>query len=287
MAAASLLSIYLSIAQDESPIDVSLGVRTEPLENLNLETNVVTVDQPKVEVKYTNRSFLAPKEGESPVTNVKEIIQAFLSGKAWQQQLPLVFNSEAVAEQVKEFYQEPRPEFEKVKVKIFQMELDPYYGGPFWVYLVTKSEENKGFPIIVRKQGEYLKIDWKTFAEFSERHFVEYIDGKKKRPGQFRVIVEPLKKYSGPDRDGFQGLDKYDCYKLFPPYGEYEEFTEYAFTLKHSPIANELASKFQNDDTPLAMVLNLDFKSFNHMIRHSVITDMVCEGWLVEPVEKD
>ncbi|MEQ1839773.1 MAG: hypothetical protein ABL994_05145, partial [Verrucomicrobiales bacterium] len=168
---------------------------------------------------------------------------------------------------------------DRFSLQLFQMEKEASLGGPFWVYLVSTSDQDQGFPLIVRVEDGNLKVDWEIYSEFFDRHFVRFRDGKMPRPSTFRVVVERVSDYYGSDREGFKDLASYNVYQINPPYGDLNEFSEYAFVKKDSEVAKKLDSVVGLNDEPLAVIITLDEKPFEHGVKHYLITEYVTEGW--------
>ena len=159
------------------------------------------------------------------------------------------------------------------------MESDPEMGGPYWVYLISTSDVDQGFPLIVRVEDGNLKVDWEIFSEFYDKHFVRFRSGEIPGPATFRLVIERMSDYYGADRDGFKDLDDYYVYQINPPYGDLNEFSEYAFVKKGSELAESLDNVVGLGEEPLAVIITLDKSSFDHGVKHFVITEYVTEGW--------
>ena len=64
-----------------------------------------------------------------------------------------------------------------------------------------------------------------------------------------------------------------------PPYGDLNEFSEFVFVKKDTPLAKKLDELVRLGDEPLAVVVTLDNKAFAHGVKHFVITELLTEGW--------
>ncbi len=124
-----------------------------------------------------------------------------------------------------------------------------------------------------------LKVDWEIYSEFYDRHFVRFREGAMPRPATFRVVIERVSDYYGTDREAFADLDDYYVYQINPPYGDLNEFSEYAFVDKNSEIAKKLEGVVGLGEEPLAVIVTLDEKPFAHGVKHFVITEYLTEGW--------
>ncbi len=225
--------------------------------------------------------FPAPGPDDPPLTNTHDLVDAFLRAPTWRERLPYIYQGNSLAPAIEEYYKKwPDFSLDRFKMQYFQMELDPQYGGPFWVYQVSKSDaDSSGSPLIIRVEDGNLKVDWEIFAEFADKHFIKFRQGEIPPPHNFRLVAERVSEYPGPDRVAFSEADDYLCYELNPPYGQYREYSEYAFIKKGTELANQFDAAVGLGDDPLAVIVTLDRKAFSHGIKHLVITRFVGEGW--------
>ncbi|MDF1814401.1 MAG: hypothetical protein P1V20_19505 [Verrucomicrobiales bacterium] len=226
-------------------------------------------------------SFPAPGPDDPPLKNTHDLVDAFMRAPNWQARIPYIYNGESLRSKIAEYYQKwPDFSYDRFKMKLFQMELEEEFGGPFWVYQITKSDADPGgVPTIIRVENGNLKVDWNVYSEFSDEHYVKFREGKISAPATFRLVAERVSEYPGADKPGFTDLNDYICFELNPPYGGYRAFSEYAFVKKGTSVANTLDQKIGLGDEPLAVILTLNRKDFSHGIRHYIITDFVDEGW--------
>ena len=227
-------------------------------------------------------AFPAPGEAEGPLERVSDVIDAFLRAPDWETRLKYCYRGDSLRPAIEEYYQKwPDFRFGRYAHQMFQMEMDTSLGGPYWVYLVSESDRNQdqGFPIIIRVEDGNLKVDWEIFAEFNDQHFVKFLKGELPNPGTFRLVMERKSDYYGTDRDDFADLDDYLVYQVSTPYGEIDEFSEYAFVKKDSEMASQLDAAVGLGDEPLAVILTLERTAFDHGRKHYVVKDYVREGW--------
>jgi hypothetical protein len=225
-------------------------------------------------------SYPAPVGEGSPLGQTHELIDAFLRAPDWQTRLRYTYQGDSLEPAIQIYYQkwEERP-INRFSLQLFQMESDVEMGGPYWVYLVSTTDVDQGFPLIVRVENGNLKVDWEIFSEFYDKHFVRFRAGEIPGPSTFRLVIERMSDYYGADRNGFKNLDDYYVYQINPPYGDLNEYSEYAFVKKDSAVAKSLDEVVGLGEEPLAVIITLDKSSFDHGIKHFVITDYVTEGW--------
>lgn len=224
--------------------------------------------------------YPAPTDESDLLGKTHELIDAFLRAPDWESRLRYTYQGDSLKPAVQSYYQkwEERP-VNRFSLQLFQREIDPEMGGPYWVYLISTSDDDQGFPLIVRVEDEKLKVDWEIFSEFYDRHFVRFRSGEIPGPATFRLVIERMSDYYGADRDGFKDLDDYYVYQINPPYGDLNEFSEYAFVKKDSEVAKSLDAVVGLGEEPLAVIITLDKSSFAHGIKHFVISEYVTEGW--------
>tara|TARA_R110002096_G_scaffold85802_10_gene197879 strand:+ start:4215 stop:6704 length:2490 start_codon:yes stop_codon:yes gene_type:complete len=225
-------------------------------------------------------SFKAPGPSDAPLGKTHDLLDAFLRAPDWESRIKYIYNGESLRPAIREYYQKwPDSTTDHFSIQLFQMEQDVALGGPYWVYLVSTSDLDQGYPIIIREENGFLKVDWEIFSEFHDKHFVKFQEGAIASPRTLRVVVERVSDYFGPDREGFSDLSDYFVYQINPPYGDLNEFSTYAFVKKNSSLAGQLESVVGLSDEPLAVIVTLEEKAFPHGIRHLVVTDYLTEGW--------
>lgn len=225
-------------------------------------------------------SFAAPGPGDSSsLGKTHDLIDAFLRAPDVATRMKYTFQGESLRAAVEDYHKKwPYGRFDRYSLQLYQMELDPSIGGPYWVFIVSTSDGSEGFPFIVRTENGLLKADWEIFAEFSDRQFLRFRDGKMAPPATFRLILERFTDYYGSDRDAFTDLGSYLVYQVYPPYGE-TEFSEFVFVKKDSELGKKLDKLVGIGDEPLAVVATLDQQAFAHGVKHYVLTELVTEGW--------
>ncbi|MDF1753693.1 MAG: hypothetical protein P1U89_13015 [Verrucomicrobiales bacterium] len=225
--------------------------------------------------------YPAPGRDDPPLKNTHDLVDAYLRAPNWEARIPYTYQGESLRPAIAEYYQKwPDFSLDRFKMKLFQMEMEEEFGGPFWVYQITKSDADPGgVPMIIRVENGHLKVDWQVYSEFSDEHFLKFREGKIGAPHTFRLVAERVSEYPGADKPGFTDLDNYLCFELNPPYGGYRAYSEYAFVKKGTEIARVMNEKIGLGDDPLAVILKIDREGFSHGIRHYVIKEFVDEGW--------
>ena len=225
-------------------------------------------------------SFPAPGPNDGALGKTHDLIDTFLRAPDWATRVNYAYQGESLRAAIEEYHKKwPYAPFERYSLQLFQIEPNPALGGAYWVFFVSTSDEEEGFPLIVRTEGGVLKVDWEIFAEFSDRHFLRFREGKVDPPATFRLVVERFSDYYGTDKQAFTDLKDYAVFQVNPPYGGPNEFAEYVFVKKDTPLAEKLDGLVRLGDEPLAVVVTLENKPFAHGVRHFVISELLTEGW--------
>jgi hypothetical protein len=225
-------------------------------------------------------SFAAPGPNDGALGKTHDLIDAFLRAPDWATRVNYVYQGESLRAAIEDYHRKwAYTPFGRYSLQLYQMETDTSLGGPYWVFIVSTNDQEEGFPLIVRTENGLLKVDWEIFAEFSDRHFLRFREGTMAPPATFRLIVERFSDYYGSDKDAFTELKDHYVYQVNPPYGDLNEFSEFVFVKKDTPLAKQLDGLVRLGDEPLAVVVTLDNKPFAHGVKHFVITELLTEGW--------
>lgn len=238
---------------------------------------------PPPEDTQTIRNGSLPPGRADPLAGVGRALDSFLRAKTWKDALPYIYRGEELASRVEDYYKEheyePLGNFSR---QLFQIEEDPEMDGPYWVYLISMSPEDQGFPVIVREEDGEKKVDWEMFAEFRDRSFARYVEEGRAEKSTFRVVAERKRDYYAPDKDAIGDLDDYFIFTLNAPYGRLDEFSIDAFVDAESEVAVEMGEVLGPTDSPLAVVLTVEKREIANGVDKYVIVDYVTEGWFVE-----
>ena len=225
-------------------------------------------------------TFTPPSSaGGSKLGKSRQLVETFLEAPTWEGLIPYTYRSNEIKGAMARYYTNwPYQPLGRTALKFEQMESDPDYGGPFWIYNVTTSEDAVEFPIVVRQEKDLLKVDWGIYAEFRDQLFVKFNNGEIAGQKKFKLIIEHLSTYYGTDAEVFTNLKDYYVFRLAPPYGS-KDLEEVAFVAKTSPIGTKLNELVPLNSSPLAVTVELENQSFPHGVNHLVITRVVTDGW--------
>ena len=224
--------------------------------------------------------FPAPGPEDSRLKGTREVIEAFLDAPNWSERVKYIYQGESIKPAVEEYYKKwPDTKLERYSLQFFLIEEDASSGQPYWMYLMSTSDDEEGIPVLVRIENGNLKVDWEIFSEFQDRHYVKFMEGGIASPHTLRLVCERQSDYYGSDRDGFTDLKDYLVFKVFPPYGDDTALAENAFVKKGTPLAEKLSNTIGLGDEPLGVIVTLDHFAFPHGIKHLIIKDFITEGW--------
>ncbi|MEM7697464.1 MAG: hypothetical protein AAF236_03560 [Verrucomicrobiota bacterium] len=224
--------------------------------------------------------FPAPTEEGDLLGQTRDLLKLVLTAPNWETQIPYLLNGGSLRPAVSDYHKKWMfRSFDKPQLSFEEFETDPELGGPFWMYMLETGDSSIKIPVFVRVEDGLLKFDWEIYTEFLDQHFVKFVDGELPRPRSLRVVVERVDQYRGSDRDGFSNLNEFEVFRVFPPYGDFNELAQYAFVKKGTGMASELIKNTPAEEFPPAAILTLDYEAMPHGIKHLVIKDYVLDGW--------
>lgn len=266
--------------------DTGGGAATPPVEEPSPPATepLAGASEPKVAKKDPNynppASFAAPGPNDSLLGKTHDLIDAFLRAPDIETRLRYAYGGDSLRPAAEDYHQKwPFQTFGRYSLTLFNHESNPANGGPYWFFLVSSSDQSEGIPLVVLVEDGLLKIDWEIYREFFDSHFVKFREGAMPRPSTFRLVIERVSDYYGTDREAFADIADYQIYKIGPPYGGPDEFTEYAFVKKDSEVANQLGELIALGEDPLAVIVTIDEQPFAHGVKHYVISEFHTEGW--------
>lgn len=148
---------------------------------------------------------------------------------------------------------------------------------PFVAFYLSVEGIGSEFPAVLRKtaDGAY-KVDWELFVDCKDRLFGKFRTSSETGPANFRLVMQRYS-YWGDDRKEFKDIDDYLCYKVEPPYPDYETFV---FVPKDSALAQKI-EQFASWGMPAVdVVLKLERKTFAHGAKHLVVISLEKPIWV-------
>ena len=208
----------------------------------------------------------------------------FFDADSWQERMPTIYRSDVLNKTITNYYRE-RDDHDFASaydMELFHMEESAGPGTPYYIYFVSTPQVPVGVPVTIRQWEDRYFVDWSSFVEFYDHHFVDFAADTESAPADFRAVVKRAE-YWGPDRNSFTDLDDYLCYEVELPY---TEETFFAFVRKSDPTATQLKKAVNWGSPPLAGILRFEHRQFPHGNTHLVITGFLTEDWYRDPSQE-
>jgi hypothetical protein len=231
------------------------------------------VAKPAAIVENPGESVTPPATQRSEAvfqTEAESLARKFLEATTVEELLPLVRNPEVAEARMRGFY--PGGKVEPPGMQ----PLDSGAGVSVRDKLVslairTRDFEEKSLAFIDTSQG--LKVDWESWAGWSEISWKEFMETKPTTGHVFRVILAPVDYYN------FEFTDdqKWQSYRLESPDHEY---AVYAYAEKGSILSGRIHT--DRDTKSLNLMLSLKFPAGAASSNQVEIERFVAEGWVEE-----
>ncbi|RYD32583.1 MAG: hypothetical protein EOP87_12575 [Verrucomicrobiaceae bacterium] len=137
------------------------------------------------------------------------------------------------------------------------------------VNLVTGDFEPKSMAFLDTPQG--LKIDWDSWAGWSEMSWEEFRSKKPAESQVFRVVLSPVVYYNF----AFADESKWKSYRLISPDGEH---SIYGYAEKDSMLEQRI--RLDADTRKVSLMLSLKFPEGATADNQVEIDGFVAEGWV-------
>lgn len=220
----------------------------------------------------------APVSEENRLIEQRTAIEKFLAAKTWQERLTHVYRADQVKAEIEAHYKNhPDGPVAAPTIQWFDMDEAPTDGGdPFYAFYVSFEGAETEFPMVVRKEGDAYKVDWRLYAECKDRLFAEFRDSGESGPASFYLVMQ-RHSYWGKDRTQFRELENLNCYKIEPPYPGFETFVFLPKDSPHVALIEEIAGWGL---PPVDVVLEMERRKFAHGESHLVIKSIKKTSWV-------
>ncbi|QTN31955.1 hypothetical protein HZ994_06305 [Akkermansiaceae bacterium] len=217
------------------------------------------VELPAV-MKRSETEFLALAE---------PLAERFFAAKSIAEILPLVHNPEQVVEKIRAHY--PGGVLEPVGISKFNSSGRVSYRSNFAaVSITTEDFEQKQLAFIEGADG--LKIDWESWAGWSEMPWDEIMAQKPSKP----VLVRAKLKWVDYYNFGFADESKWRSYRLTSPDGV---ATLYGYAERNSLLDQRLRPGEQA--VTVAVMVKIRFPEDAKSANQVIIEEYVADGWVV------
>ncbi len=212
--------------------------------------------------------------GEAALTTaLKPLAVKFLEATTVAQWLSLVRNPEAVESKIRAFYPDGR--IEPLGLGEFNMGDAMAVQDPWvTVTLRTGKQEARSMAFVMTPDG--FKIDWESWAGWSEMTWDKFLETRPAVPQRFRVNVFPTDYYNFAFSDDL----KWQSYRLESTDGEH---SIYGYVEKGSELAKQI--HLDKDAKQIPMILSLKFPEGGTSNGQVVIDKFIADGWVEKEVQ--
>lgn len=222
---------------------------------------------PQKPVETTEPPVIARGEA-ALLAEAEPLARKFLEAKTVEEMLPLVRDPDVAEKRMRAFYQEQGispPGLSR---------LDPSGGAAVRgkmvsIVVVTRDFERKSIAFLDTPQG--LKVDWESWAGWSEMWWNDFRSKKPTEGHVFRVILSPVVYYNF----AFVDESKWKSYRLESPDGEHSIF---GYVGKDSMLEQQI--RLDADTKKLSVMLSLKFPAGSTADNQVEIDRFVSEGWV-------
>ncbi len=215
-------------------------------------------------VQLSDADFLAAAE---------PLARAFLTAETTDELLPLIRNPETAGPRIQSHF--PDGKISAPGMAAFNTRLDVTREGAALSVLVrTDDMLEKRLAFFPTAEG--LKIDWESWAGWSDMPWREFLASKPEQASMFRVVLSPVEYYNF----GFTDDRKWQSYRLVSPDGEH---ALYGYVERGSPLDLSLRLSPDKKQADLTLLLKFPPKQSSH--NQVLITQMLAEGWVLDTDE--
>lgn len=215
-------------------------------------------------VQLTDAEFLAAAE---------PLARAFLTAENSDQLLPLVRKPETTGPRIQSHF--PDGKIEAPGMAAFNTRLDvTRQGAALSVLVRTDDMLEKRLSYFPTAEG--LKIDWESWAGWSDMPWQEFLATKPEQATMFRVVLSPVEYYNF----GFTDDRKWQSYRLISPDGEH---SLYGYVERGLPLDLNLRLSPDRKQSDLTLLLKFPPTAASH--NQVLITQMLAEGWVLDTDE--
>ena len=201
------------------------------------------------------------------------LARAFLTAETTDELLPLVRNPETAGPRIQSRF--PDGKFQAPGMAAFNTRLDvTRHGAALSVLVRTDDMLERQLTFIPTAEG--LKIDWESWAGWSDMPWREFLATKPEQAKMFRVVLSPVEYYNF----AFTDDRKWQSCRLVSPDGEH---ALYGYVERGSPL--ELSLRLSPDIKQADLTLLLKFPPNASSHNQVLITQMLAEGWVLDTDE--
>ncbi len=217
------------------------------------------VELPKV-MKRNEAEFIALAQ---------PLAEKFLNAKRIEEILPIVYDPKSVSQKIRAFY--PQGVIEPLGMSKFNSSGRVSYKSNFAAVTVTTTDfESKQLAFIESNEG--LRIDWESWAGWSEMPWKKIIETKPSKP----VLVRAMLKWVDYYNFGFADESKWRAYRLTSPDGE---DMLYGYVARNSLLDQRIRPG--EPTATVAVTVKIHFPEDGKSDKQVIIDEYVADGWVV------
>lgn len=207
----------------------------------------------------------------SLIAESEALTRKFLEAKTVEEILPLVRNPQASEARIRAFY--PGGKITPSGLAAFNTTRALAVRGKIMsVSVRTRELDDKAIAFVDSPQG--LKIDWESWAAWSELSWEKFLSSKPTTGHVFRVTLSAVDYYNF----DFADESKWRSYRLISPDGEH---SVYGYVEKGTVLEQRIRPDADTKQTPL--MLSLKFPAGATSASQVEIDRFVADGWVEEP----
>ena len=202
------------------------------------------------------------------VRELEPLAKKFLEATSVEELLPLVRDAKRVEPKIRAFH--PDGKIAAPGLSQFNSQDRIAYRGKL-ASVTVRTRDFAMKQLAFLRTGDGLKLDWESYAGWSEMPWKEFIAEKTDRPVLFRVVARRGDYYNF----GFADDSKWQCYDMRSPDGEH---VLYGYVKKDSAL--DVKMRPADPKAVTYMTLKLRFLPGETSKNQVVIEDYVADGWV-------
>jgi hypothetical protein len=204
------------------------------------------------------------------ITAAEPLARTFLEATRVEDLLPVVRHPQVAEARMRRFY--PGGKIDPPGLTKFNTDSTVVRQGSISaVKVCTRGFDDKHLAFVNTPQG--IKIDWESWAGWSEMTWDEFLASKPTAARVFRVSLSPCDYYNF----AFADDKKWQAYRLTSPVGGH---AVYGYAEHGSVVSAKLPPP--TDTQPVAMMLALKFPDHATTTNQVIIEKVIADGWVLE-----
>ncbi len=204
------------------------------------------------------------------LAEAEPLVRKFLTATTVDELLPLVRNPDRTEPRMRERY--PDGEIQPAGMSEFDTMGGMMLQGKF-ASVGVRTANYEDWQIVMADTPDGLKIDWESWADWSDISWKDFLAGKSQEAHVFRVTLIPVDYYNF----AFSDDAKWQSYRLE---SADKEHSMYGYVQRDTVLAERIRPNA--DVKSLALMLALKFPENPQSANQVVIDELVADGWVEE-----